>query len=288
MKGIILAGGSGTRLAPLTRIVSKQLLPIYDKPLIYYPLSTLMLAGIREILVISDPLNLPRIEALLGDGLDIGISLSYAVQEKPEGLAQAFVLGADFIGNDSVCLILGDNVFYGYGFSGLLRESAKLTSGGLVFGYWVADPERYGVVEFDEKKQVISIEEKPQHPKSHYAIPGLYFFDNEVSKIAVSVKKSERGEYEITEVQKAYLQKGNLRVELLGRGLAWLDTGTHQSMLEASNFVETIERRQGLKIGCIEEVAFRMGFLNKNAFAALIESYPKNDYRKYLEFVLKI
>ncbi len=287
MKGIILAGGAGSRLYPLTRVASKQLLPVYDKPMIYYPLSTVMLAGIRDILIISDPDNLPRIEALLGNGNELGLNLQYCVQERPEGIAQAFLLGADFIGSDAVSLILGDNIFYGFHFSNVIQEAAKVGDGAVVFGYWVADPERYGVVEFDEAGKVLSIEEKPKAPKSNYAIPGLYFYDNQVVDIAKNLKPSPRGDLEITDVQLEYLRRGKLRVSPLSRGIAWLDTGTHQSLLEAANFIETIENRQGLKIGCIEEVAYRMGFIGETQFEALIRSLPKNDYRKYLEFIRK-
>jgi len=285
MKGIILAGGAGSRLYPLTLVASKQLLPVYDKPMIYYPLSTLMSAGIREILVISDPVNLPRIRELLGDGKRLGISLSYALQPKPEGLAQAFTIGADFIGKDPVCLILGDNMFFGNSLGGILKRSVKTDSGAVIFGYWVSDPERYGVVEFDANHRVLSIEEKPKSPKSRYAVPGLYFYDNDVVSIAKSMKPSARGEYEITDVNNVYLKKGSLKVELMGRGIAWLDTGTHESLLEASNFIETIEKRQGLKIGCVEEVAFRQGFLDRAAFLKLIDDLPNNSYRDYLRFV---
>lgn len=287
MKGIILAGGFGTRLYPLTTIVSKQLLPIYDKPMIYYPLSTLMLSGIQEILIISDPINLPRMKELFGDGSYLGLKIEYKVQPKPEGLAQAFILGKEFIDNDSVCLVLGDNIFYADGFGNMLRKNAKLSKGGLIFGYWVSDPERYGVVEFDKNNTVLSIEEKPKKPKSNYAIPGLYYFDNNVSDIASGIKPSARGEYEITDIHNHYLQKGELSVELFGRGLAWLDTGTHESLLDASNFVQTIEKRQGLKIACIEEIALRMNFISEKQFELLIDKLPKNTYRKYLEFILK-
>lgn len=287
MKGIILAGGFGTRLYPLTTIVSKQLLPIYDKPMIYYPLSTLMLSGIQEILIISDPINLPRMKELFGDGSHLGLKIEYKVQPKPEGLAQAFILGKEFIDNDSVCLVLGDNIFYADGFGNMLRKNAKLSKGGLIFGYWVSDPERYGVVEFDKNNTVLSIEEKPKKPKSNYAIPGLYYFDNNVSDIASGIKPSARGEYEITAIHNHYLQKGELSVELFGRGLAWLDTGTHESLLDASNFVQTIEKRQGLKIACIEEIALRMNFISEKQFELLIDKLPKNTYRKYLEFILK-
>ncbi len=286
MKGIILAGGFGTRLYPLTKVVSKQLLPIYDKPLIYYPLSVLMLSGIREILIISDPVNLPRIEGLLGSGEELGLNITYKVQPAPEGLAQAFTLGKQFIGNDNVCLILGDNIFYGYGFGRLLQSKASLESGAKIFGYWVSDPSEYGVVEFDKEMNVRSIEEKPVNPKSNYAIPGLYFFDNRVVEIAEQIKKSPRGEYEITSVLNEYLAQSQLQVELFGRGFAWLDTGTHDSMLQAANFIETIEKRQGLKISCIEEIALRMKFINLEQYQRIINNLPGNSYKKYLQFVL--
>ena len=259
IKGIILAGGTGSRLFPITHSVSKQLIPVYDKPMIYYPLSVLMMAGIREILIISTPQEIPRFQMLFGDGSHLGLRFEYKEQENPEGLAQAFVLGADFIGDDHVCLILGANIFFGHGFQGILKKAADFDTGGIVFGYWVKDPERYGIVEFDEDRNVLSIEEKPKEPKSKYAIPGLYFFDRDVVGIASSLKKSDRGEYEITDVIKAYQRRGDLRVQLLGRGFAWLDTGTHDSLLEAGNFVNTIEKRQGLKIACIEEVAYQIG-----------------------------
>ncbi len=284
VKGIILAGGTGSRLFPITQSVSKQMIPVYDKPMIYYPLSVLMLAGIKEVLVISTPEDLPRFEHLLGDGSRLGMTFSYIVQEKPEGLAQAFTLGADFIGDDNACLILGDNIFFGHGFQGTLKRAAAIEKGGTVFGYWVRDPERYGVVEFDEQQRVVSIEEKPEKPRSHYAIPGLYFFDNDVVEIAMNLKPSKRGEYEITDIMKAYLGRGDLKVEILGRGFAWLDTGTHDSLLEAGNFVETIEKRQGLKIACIEEVAYRMGFIDREQLLKLAEEYP-NNYGEYLRMI---
>lgn len=287
MKGIILAGGSGSRLNPLTKAVSKQLIPVYDKPMIYYPLSTLMLAGIKDILIISTPQDLPKFMELFGDGREMGLNISYKEQPRPEGIAQAFIIGEEFIGNDSVCLILGDNIFYGHNLSITLQKMAGLKEGACIFGYWVADPHRYGVVEFNDNHEVISIEEKPKVPKSNYAVPGLYFYDNNVVNIAKNLKPSARGELEITDVNLAYLNKGDLKVELLGRGYAWLDTGTPDSLLDASNYIATMERRQGLKIGCIEEVAFRMGYINKNQFEGIIERLPANDYRKYLEMILK-
>jgi glucose-1-phosphate thymidylyltransferase len=287
MKAIILAGGFGTRLYPLTLTASKQLLPVYDKPMIYYPLSTVMEAGVREVLVISDPVNLPRIRELLGDGNNLGIEISYAIQKKPEGLAQAFIIGADFIGDKSVCLILGDNIFYGFDFGNVAEKFKNKEQGGLVFGYWVSDPERYGVIEFDDNKKVISIEEKPSKPKSNYAVPGIYFYDNKVVNIAKNLKPSARGEYEITDINNHYLKNNKLSVELLSRGTAWLDTGTFESLLEASNFIETIEKRQGLKIGCIEETAFLKGFIDIEQFDKLIKRVPNNSYRKYLQSIIK-
>ncbi|OHD53713.1 MAG: glucose-1-phosphate thymidylyltransferase [Spirochaetes bacterium GWF1_51_8] len=287
MKGIILAGGAGTRLYPLTLVASKQLLPVYDKPMIYYPLSTLLHSCIREILIISDPGNLPRIKGLLGDGRRIGIELSYKEQPSPDGLAQAFTIGKEFIGGDDVCLILGDNIFFGDKFEQTIKSCAVDIDGGLVFGYWVSDPERYGVLELDNDKNVLSIAEKPKSPKSNYAVPGLYYYDNDVVSIAENLKPSPRGEYEITDVNNEYLRRKKLKVELLARGTAWLDTGTHDSLIEASNFIETIEKRQGLKIGCIEEIAYRMGYIDTAQFEKTIMQIPDNSYRQYLQFVLK-
>lgn len=282
MKGIILAGGSGTRLYPITKGISKQLIPVYDKPMIYYPLSTLMLAGIRDILVISTPEYMPLFESLLGDGSDFGINLSYKVQEHPNGLAEAFILGKEFIGSDSVCLILGDNIYYGSGLSNQLQEAAKKEDGATVFGYHVNDPERFGVVEFDENMHALSIEEKPEHPKSNYAVTGLYFYDNDVVEIAENLKPSDRGELEITDVNKEYLKRGKLDVKLMGRGYAWLDTGTHDSMLEAASFISTIQKRQNLKVACLEEIAYRMGWIPKAKLIELAQPLKKNDYGQYL------
>ncbi len=285
MKGIILAGGSGTRLYPLTKEIVKQLLPIYDKPMIYYPLSVLMLAGIKEILIISTPKDLPKFKALFGDGSKLGLKLSYKEQPSPDGLAQAFILGEEFIGSDDVCLILGDNIFYGEGLVELLRDSKKMVESekkSVVFGYYVSDPNRYGVAEFDSNGNVISIEEKPKKPKSNYAVTGLYFYTNDVVKIAKSIKPSDRGELEITSVNEEYLKRGKLKVELMGRGYAWLDTGTHESLLEASNFIQTIEKRQGLKVACIEEIAYEMGYITKDEVLELAKSLIKSQYGKYL------
>ena len=282
MKGIILAGGSGTRLYPVTRGISKQLVPIYDKPMIYYPLSTLMLAGIREILVISTPDYLPLFEGLLGNGSEWGLSLSYQVQEHPNGLAEAFILGEDFIGDDAVCLILGDNIYYGAGLSELVQSAAQKTTGATVFGYHVNDPERFGVVEFDDAMHAVSIEEKPAQPKSNYAVTGLYFYDNQVVDIAKHIQPSPRGELEISDVNSEYLKRGQLDVKLMGRGYAWLDTGTHDSMMEAANFIATVQKRQNLKVACLEEIAYRMGYIDRDQLVKLAQPLKKNDYGQYL------
>jgi glucose-1-phosphate thymidylyltransferase len=282
MKGIILAGGSGTRLYPITQSISKQIIPVYDKPMIYYPLSVLMLAGIREILIISTPKDIHLYEELLLDGSHLGLKLTYAIQPSPDGLAQAFTIGEKFIGNDSVCLVLGDNIFYGYGFGKILLDTAKLKDGAVVFGYYVKDPERYGVAEFDANGNVLSLEEKPKEPKSSYAVTGLYFYSNDVVAKAKSLKPSPRGELEITDLNRLYLNEKRLKMELLGRGMAWLDTGTHESLLQASNFIYTIEERQGLKVSCIEEIAYKRGFINKEQLLKLAEPLKKNQYGEYL------
>lgn len=282
MKGIILAGGSGTRLYPLTRVLSKQLLPVYDKPLIYYPLSVLMLAGIRDILIISTPQDLPRFQALFGDGAGLGLNFSYLEQPQPEGLAQAFLLGADFIGREPVCLVLGDNIFYGHNFGRVLQHCSHLAEGGIIFGYLVNDPERYGVVEFDANNRVIGIEEKPARPKSRYAVPGLYFYDSNVVQVARAIRPSARGELEITDVNRHYLQQGRLSVELLGRGFCWMDTGTHESLQHAASYIEAVQERQGLKVACIEEIAYRMGYIDALQVERLAAPMLKNQYGRYL------
>lgn len=282
MRGIILAGGIGTRLYPITKSISKQALPVYDKPMIYYPLSALMLAGIRDVLIISTPRDLPAFEELLQDGAQYGLNISYAVQNRPNGLAEAFLIGESFIGNDHVCLILGDNVFYGRHFSGTLQKAASMESGATIFGYYVPNPKEFGVVEFDKEGNVLSIEEKPENPKSNYAVPGLYFYDNDVVSIAKSIRPSARGELEITSVNNAYLKRGDLRVELFGRGMAWLDTGTHEGLLEAANFVSIIQKRQGLYVSCIEEIAYRMGYIDREQLEALAAPMKKTEYGQYL------
>lgn len=287
MKGIILAGGSGTRLYPITRALSKQLIPIYDKPMIYYPMSVLMLAGIQDIMIISTPTDTPRFKELFGNGNDLGLNIEYAVQEQPNGLAEAFVIGADFIGDDSVCLILGDNIYYGGGLSEMLQRAAQKESGATVFGYHVNDPERFGVVDFDENMHAKSIVEKPEHPASNYAVTGLYFYDNQVVDIAKNIKPSPRGELEITDINKAYLEKGQLDVELMGRGFAWLDTGTHDSLQEASSFIATVQKRQNLKVACLEEIAYRMHYIDKAKVIELAQSLKKNDYGQYLLRLVK-
>ena len=287
MKGIVLAGGSGTRLYPLTRAISKQLIPVYDKPMIYYPLSALMLAGIRDILLISTPYDLPRFSELFGNGSHLGLRITYAEQPHPGGLAQAFLIGKEFIGTDPVCLVLGDNIFFGHGFAEIVQECSKLTEGGIIFGYLVKDPQRYGVVEFDRNRKVIGIEEKPERPKSRYAVPGLYFYDNEVVAIAESIAPSPRGELEITDINNIYLRRGKLRVELLGRGFCWLDTGTHESLQQAASYVQAVQERQGLKIACLEEIAYRLGYIDREQVERLAHSMLKNQYGQYLMDLLR-
>ncbi|HHO49176.1 MAG TPA: glucose-1-phosphate thymidylyltransferase [Desulfobacteraceae bacterium] len=287
MKGIVLAGGSGTRLYPLTRAISKQLIPVYDKPMIYYPISALMLAGIRDILIISTPYDLPRFSELFGNGSHLGMHISYAEQPHPEGLAQAFLIGKDFIGPDTVCLVLGDNIFFGHGFAEIVQRCSSLEEGGIIFGYLVKDPQRYGVVEFDRNNRVIGIEEKPLKPKSRYAVPGLYFYDNEVVAIAESIKPSPRGELEITDINNTYLKRGKLKVELLGRGFCWLDTGTHESLQQASSYVQAVQERQGLKIACLEEIAYRLGYIDSDQVERLARSMLKNQYGQYLMDLLR-
>lgn len=287
MKGIILAGGSGTRLYPITKSISKQILPVYDKPMIYYPLSNLMAAGIREILIISTPVDIGLYQNLLGNGSNIGLKIEYAIQESPDGLAQAFIIGEKFIGNDTVCLILGDNIFFGYNFSQVLIESSKIADGALIFGYYVKDPHRYGVAEFDDNRKVLSLEEKPEKPKSNYAVTGLYFYDNTVIEKAKRLKPSNRGELEITDLNKLYLEEGKLNLKLLGRGMAWLDTGTHESLLQASNFIATIEYRQGLKIACLEEIAYGKNYITKEQLRKIAETMKNNNYGQYLNDIIE-
>lgn len=287
MKGIILAGGSGTRLYPLTKVLSKQLIPVYDKPMIYYPLSVLMLAGIRDILIISTPHDMPSFQELFGDGSHLGLSISYEIQPSPDGLAQAFIIGKSFIANDSVCLILGDNIFFGPGFTSIVQQSSRLTSGGLIFGYLVRDPKRYGVVEFDEQFNVLGIEEKPKIPRSKYAVPGLYFYDNDVCAIAEQVEPSERGELEITDINLEYLRRGDLKVQPLGRGFCWLDTGTHESLQQASSYVQAVQERQGLKVACIEEIAYQLGYITIDQLAGLAQDTLKNQYGQYILDIIR-